>query len=62
MLDRKLVTLLEDAAMKSCGYVQLDIVPADMKDHLILYKNETPLDVIVDFNTQIGRASCRERV
>lgn len=51
MLDRKLVTLLEDAAMKSCGYVQLDIVPADMKDHLILYKNETPLDVIVDFNT-----------
>lgn len=37
MLDRKLVTLLEDAAMKSCGYVQLDIVPADMKDHLILY-------------------------
>lgn len=51
MFYKTIVTFLEDMARKSFGYNQINIVPNDMKEHLRLYKNETPLEKIVKFKT-----------
>ena len=51
MFYKTIVTFLEDMARKSFGYNQINIVPNDMKEHLRLYKNETPLEKIVNFKT-----------